>query len=127
MNNVASLLVLLFLAVTFLMSAHEKVFHWKETLTVLKSHFENSLLKNWVASVTGILLFTELIAGICCAVGSIQLLVNGDRTYGFYGALCACFAILQMLVGQRLAKDYDGARNMVIYFIPAVLAVHWLS
>jgi hypothetical protein len=41
--------------------------------------------------------------------------------------MCSCIAILQMLVGQRLAKDYDGARNMVIYFIPAVLAVYWLS
>jgi hypothetical protein len=25
--------------------------------------------------------------------------------------------------GQRLAKDYDGARTIVIYFIPAVMAV----
>jgi hypothetical protein len=32
-----------------------------------------------------------------------------------------------MLFGQRLAKDYDGARNIAIYFIPAVLAVFWLS
>jgi hypothetical protein len=29
--------------------------------------------------------------------------------------------------GQRLAKDYDGARTIAIYFIPSVLAVFWLS
>jgi hypothetical protein len=28
-----------------------------------------------------------------------------------------------LLFGQRLAKDYDGARTIVIYFIPAVMAV----
>jgi hypothetical protein len=28
---------------------------------------------------------------------------------------------------QRLAKDYDGARTIVIYFIPAVMAVYWLN
>jgi hypothetical protein len=127
MNNIASLLVLLFLAITFLMSAHEKVFHWNDTLTLLKGHFKNSPLKNWVVQVTIILLLTEIIAGVFCAVGIVQLVVNGERTYGYYGAMCSCIAILQMLVGQRLAKDYDGARNMVIYFIPAVLAVYWLS
>jgi len=31
------------------------------------------------------------------------------------------------LFGQRLAKDYDGARTIVIYFIPAVMLVNWLS
>jgi hypothetical protein len=34
---------------------------------------------------------------------------------------------LMLLVGQRLAKDYDGARTIVIYFIPAVMAVYWLN
>jgi hypothetical protein len=32
-----------------------------------------------------------------------------------------------MLFGQRLAKDYDGARTIAIYFIPSVLAVYWLN
>jgi hypothetical protein len=32
-----------------------------------------------------------------------------------------------LLFGQRLAKDYDGARTIVIYFIPAVMAVLLLS
>ena len=109
------------------MSAHEKVFHWNTTMSWLKHHFENSVVKNWVPHVTGILLLTELIAGICCAVGIVQLYINGERTFGFYGALFSCVALLQMLIGQRLAKDYDGARNMVIYFIPAVMAVYWLS
>jgi hypothetical protein len=26
-----------------------------------------------------------------------------------------------------VAKDYDGARTIAIYFVPAVLAVYWLS
>jgi hypothetical protein len=32
-----------------------------------------------------------------------------------------------MLMGQRLAKDYDGARTIAIYFIPAVMVVYWLN
>ncbi|MFM2229485.1 MAG: hypothetical protein RL607_743 [Bacteroidota bacterium] len=127
MNNSATFLVLLFLAITFLMSTHEKLFHWEVTVKGLKEHFKNSILKNLVPHVTGILLVTELAAGILSAVGCIQLYINGERTFGYYGAVASCIAILQMLVGQRLAKDYDGARNMVIYFLPAILAVYWLS
>jgi hypothetical protein len=38
----------------------------------------------------------------------------------------SCITYL-LLFGQRLAKDYDGARTIVIYFIPAVMAVYWLE
>jgi len=34
---------------------------------------------------------------------------------------------LLLLFGQRLAKDYDGARTIVIYFIVAVGAVYLLN
>jgi hypothetical protein len=46
---------------------------------------------------------------------------------GYYGAIISCVTLLFLLFGQRLAKDYDGARTIVIYFIPAVLAVFLLS
>jgi hypothetical protein len=39
----------------------------------------------------------------------------------------SCITLLMLLFGQRLAKDYDGARTIVIYFIPAILAVYWLN
>ena len=35
--------------------------------------------------------------------------------------------LILLLLGQRLAKDYDGARTIAIYFVPSVLAVWWLS
>ena len=127
MNNVASILVLIFLAITFIMSAHDKIFHWKDNITWLNGHFEKTYLKNHIQITVFVLLITELLAGVFSVVGCIQLYINGGRTFGFYGALFSCVALLFMLFGQRLAKDFDGARNIVIYFIPAVLAVYWLG
>ena len=127
MNNTASVLVLAFLALTFIMSAHNKIFYWNDNLTFLKSHFEKTILKNQVALATGILLVFELIAGILCLSGIIELYINGGRMFGFYGAVFSCISLLFMLFGQRLAKDYDGARTIAIYFVPAILAVFWLS
>jgi hypothetical protein len=45
--------------------------------------------------------------------------------YLVYGAIFLCVTHL-CYFGQRLAKDYDGARTIVIYFIP-VMAVYWLN
>ncbi|HCQ14478.1 DoxX family protein [Flavobacterium sp.] len=127
MNNTASVLVLAFLAVTFIMSAHDKIFHWNDNMAWLKPHFEKTILKNLVPLTTGILLAFELIAGIFCLVGIIELYINGGRMFGFYGAVFSCISLLLMLFGQRLAKDYDGARTIAIYFVVAILGVYWLS
>lgn len=127
MNNTASVLVLAFLAITFIMSAHDKIFHWNDNMAWLKPHFEKTILKNFVPLTTGILLLVELIAGIFCLVGILELYINGGRMFGFYGAVFSCISLLFMLFGQRLAKDYDGARTIAIYFVVAILGVYWLS
>lgn len=127
MNNTASILVLAFLALTFILSAHNKIFYWNDNMAWLKPHFEKTILKNQVALATAILVVLELAAGILSLLGIVELYRNGGRTYGYYGAVFSCITLLCMLFGQRLAKDYDGARTIAIYFIPAVLAVFWLS
>lgn len=127
MNNVASILILIFLALTFLQSGYEKIFYWKDNVEWLKGHFANTPLKNQVPLALLHLLILELISGILSVVGAIQLLLNSGREFGFYGAIFSCISLLMMLFGQRLAKDYDGARTIVIYFIPAVMAVYWLN
>jgi hypothetical protein len=127
MNNTASVLVLAFLALTFIMSAHEKLFHWNDTMAWLKPHLEKTILKNSVPIATGILVFFELISGILCVIGIVELYINGGRMFGFYGAVYSCITLLFMLFGQRLAKDFDGARTIAIYFMVAVLGVFWLS
>lgn len=127
MNNVASILILIFLAVTFIQSVYDKIFDWSGTITWLKGHFSDTFLKNNVPIAVGLLVVLELVAGILCCVGCIQLIINGGRNFGFYGAVFSCISLICMLFGQRLVKDYDGARTIAIYFVPAVMAVYWLG
>jgi hypothetical protein len=127
MNNTATVLVLVFLTITFIMSAHDKLFHWNDNMAWMKPHFEKTILKNYVPQAVGVLVFFELIAGISCVVGIIELYINGGRMFGFYGAVFSCISLLMMLFGQRLAKDFDGARTIAIYFVIAILGVFWLS
>lgn len=127
MNNVASILILAFLALTFLQSGYEKIFYWKDNVAWLKEHFAKTPLKNQVPLALLHLLILELISGILSVVGAIQLLTNSGRDYGFYAGIFSSICLLMMLFGQRLAKDYDGARTIVIYLIPAVMLVNWMN
>ena len=127
MINPASILILLFLTITFIQSGYDKLFYWKDNLSWLKPHFSKTVLKNLVPQTLGIILVLELIIGVLAIAGIFNLLRNGDRTYGFYAAVLSCVTLLLLLFGQRLAKDYDGARTIVIYFIPAVGAVYLLN
>ena len=127
MPNIASILVLVLLAVTFIQSGYDKAIYWNENVSWLKEHFAKTRLKNHVPLALFHLLVLELISGILCVVGCIQLLVNNGRIFGLYGGIFSCISLIMMLFGQRLAKDYDGARTIVIYFIPAVMVVYWLS
>ena len=128
MNNPASLLILAFLSVTFIQSAYDKIFDWKGNIEWLTGHFsKTSLVKKYITESLVFVLILELITGILTLVGCAQLLIYGERTFGFYGAFLASITLIILLFGQRLAKDYDGARTIAIYFIPSILAVFWLN
>ena len=127
MNNAASILLLAFLAITFIQSSYDKLFYWKDNIDWLKEHFAKTQLKNLVPLALLNILVLELISGILCVVGGIELFVSNGRTFGLYGAVFSSITLLMLLFGQRLAKDYDGARTIVIYFIPAVMTVLLLS
>ncbi len=127
MFNIASILILVLLAVTFIQSAYDKVMDWKGNVAFLKEHFAKTNLKNRVPLALFHILVMELISGVLCVVGCIQLWVNNGRNFGLYGGIFSCITLIMLLFGQRIAKDYDGARTIVIYFIPAVMVVYWLS
>ena len=127
MENLASLFVLFFLAITFLQSGYDKYTDCIGNVSWLTDHFAGTIFANRVPLALKTLLFFEIVAGILCLVGAIELIVSSGTSFGKYGACLSCVTLLMLLFGQRIAKDYDGARTIVIYFIPAIMGVYWLS
>ena len=123
MKNVTEFLLLAFLAITFLQSGYDKLSDWNGNLSWLKGHFEKTPIKNMVPASLALILLLEAIAGILCVAGIVALLVNGSKIIGFWGAVVSSIALLLLLLGQRMAKDYDGARTIAIYFLVSVFAV----
>jgi len=126
-QNVTVLLLLLFLVITFLQSGIDKMIDWKGNLEWLKGHFSKTPFKNIVPLMLFIVLVMEVLAGLFSAIGFVQILISGESVFALFGAVLACISLLMLLFGQRMAKDYEGAKTIVIYFIPAVFLVFLLQ
>ena len=124
LNNSTELLLLLFLIITFMQSAMDKVFDWSGNLSWLKGHFANTPLRNMVSVLLGIVLISEIIALILCGIGLFYIIICNDTTFAFYGAITSCISLLMLLFGQRIAKDYEGAKTIAIYFVLAIFLVY---
>lgn len=124
--HTAIIITLFFLAITFIQSGYDKVADWKGNVEWLKSHFAQTPIKNMVPQSLFLILVLEIFSGAFSVIGAIQILVNEETTFAFWGAVLSCVTLLFLLLGQRMAKEYDGARTIVIYFIPAVMLLTWL-
>jgi uncharacterized membrane protein YphA (DoxX/SURF4 family) len=124
--NEFALILLAFLAITFLQSGYDKIADWNGNVSWLKGHFSQTFLKNKVPFALLTVLALEIVAGVLSIVGIAENIMSGATIMGNYACVVSCVTLLMLLFGQRVAKDYDGARTIVIYLIPALIGVYWL-
>ncbi|THD69309.1 DoxX family protein [Robertkochia marina] len=117
-------LILFFVVITFLQSAVDKIADWKGNIAWLKEHFKDSLLDGKVAFSLGIILVLEMLAALTAVGGIWFILSEENETLAVYSLLLSGVTLLFLLLGQRLAKDYDGARTIVIYLIPVFFGLY---
>ena len=127
LNNITEIILLLFLAITFLQSGYDKISDWNGNISWLKEHFSKTFMANMVTVNVAIILVLETAAGLLAVIGCVTLIVDSNTSYGFYSAILSAITLLLLLFGQRVAKDYDGARTIVIYFVPTIMALYLLK
>lgn len=118
------LLILMFLAITFLQSGIDKISDWSGNLSFLKEHFSKTFLRKSVPLMLGVILFGEIIVGFLSIIGIIQIYISEVTTIGFYASVIAAKILLLLLFGQRVAKDYAGAMTIAVYFMVTVFGVY---
>ncbi len=126
-QHISELLLLLFVIITFLQSGIDKIIDWKGNLDWLKGHFSKTPFKNTVPVMLFTVLVMEVMSGVLSTIGFVQILLQGESSFAFAGSVLACLSLLMLLFGQRIAKDYVGAKTIVIYLIPAVFLVFLLQ
>lgn len=122
-EKIAFLFVLAFFLIVFIQSGVDKVFDFKGNLSFLNdllgAFFSRPLITIALISVT----ILELLSGLLCLIGIVDVLFNGSNFIGLLGLIVGSFALLVLLFGQRVSKNYDGAKTITIYFILSTVGI----
>lgn len=127
LNHLTEAVLLLFLAITFLQSGLDKILDFKGNLSWLKGHFSKTLFRNTVPQLLIVLLIIETATGVLSLAGLVELYTTGAGRLALLSAILGNVALLMLLLGQRIAKDYDGARTIVIYLMPSIFLLYLLQ
>lgn len=106
-----------FIAITFIQSSLDKIFNYKSNLDWLKGQFSKTFLAGTVPLLLPLLTLTELLTGLCCSLGSIMILFEKKNDLLVIGFLFSGIAMLMLLFGQRVSKEYAGAASLTGYFL----------
>jgi diacylglycerol kinase len=124
---ILQVLVSAFLAVLFLQSGIDKVVDRSGNREYLNAHFARSPLAGTVGPMFLVITILEVSAGALSGVGCALLLLTGDSTVAYVGAVIGGINIVALFFGQRVAKDYAGAAALVPYFLLALTAIYLLA
>ncbi|MCG1035075.1 DoxX family protein [Polaribacter sargassicola] len=126
-NHPTEILILLFLIITFVISAFEKISDWTGNILFIKEHFKESPLKNKVPFLLAILLLVEIVASLLMIIGVYQIYTSEIKEIALLGIELSAVSLIFMLIGQRLAKDYPGAMSLGVYFLITLFGVYLLN
>ncbi len=108
--------IAVFIAIVFLQSGIDKVIDWKGNLSWLKGHFAKSPLAGTVTPMLAVVAIAEIATGLMALCGIYCIVACKDATCIKYAIGLGLLSLLMLLFGQRIAKDYDGAKTIVVYF-----------
>jgi len=117
------ILIAIFIAIVFFQSGLDKLLCRKENLIFFKNHFSKSIFKNIYPFLLSILTILELVGGLMLIYGIYFSFSERTTLWIFYGFVQTAVILIFLLLGQRVAKDYEGAADLVPYFILIILGI----
>ena len=121
--ELCQIFIAIFLFIAFFQSGLDKVIDRKGNLDFLKAHFSDTPLIKIIPIMLLILTFLEIIGSLILGYGVYYAFVNRSTLWIFYGFVVIAITIIMLFAGQRIAKDYLGAADLVPYFILIMLGI----
>ena len=121
--ELCQILIAIFLSIAFLQSGFDKITDRKGNLEFLNSHFGDSILLKTIPFMLFILTFLELTGSLMLIYGVYYAFISRSTLWIFYGFVVLAITIIILFAGQRIAKDYLGAADLVPYFILIMLGI----
>ena len=113
----------IFLMIVFVQSGLDKIINKKENLDWLREHFGKTFLKNVTQYLLIFLTILEIISGLLFFVGIILYMIYDQSHFILSGLMISNITFLCLFFGQRIAKDYVGAADLVNYFILSLIGL----
>ena len=121
--ELCQILIAAFLFIAFFQSGLDKIVDRDGNLEFLKTHFSGSPLVKIIPTLLLLLTFLEIIGSLILGYGVYYAFVNRSTLWIFYGFVVIAITIIILFAGQRIAKDYPGAADLVPYFILIMLGI----
>jgi len=115
--------IALFLIIVFLQSSMDKIFDRKSNLAFFESHFSETFLKYFIPSLLTIVTVFEFVGALTLIFGIYYAFTAKTTLWIFYGFVMLALTIIFLLFGQRIAKDYVAAADLVPYFMLIMLGI----
>ena len=122
-EKIAFLLVLAFFLIVFIQSGLDKLLDYKGNLSFLNGLLGGFFSSFLIAFALVFVTILELTSGILCLLGIISFFLEDSTFIGLVGLIIGSFALLVLLFGQRVSKNYDGAKTIAIYFILSIIGI----
>ena len=117
------ILIALFLIIALIQSAVDKIIDRDENIMFFNNHFSKSIIKNYSSFALTFLTCLELLCGCVLIFGIYYSFQERTTLWIFYGLVLSAINFIILFLGQRIAKDYVGAADLVPYFILIILGI----
>ena len=117
------ILIAIVFIITFIQSGVDKVIDRDGNRLYFKDHFSNSILKNYTSIMLTFITLFELICGFVLIYGVYFSFVERTTLWIFYGFVICTINLILLFLGQRIAKDYIGASDLIPYITLVVLGI----
>ncbi|MGB0778459.1 MAG: hypothetical protein ACPGR7_10565 [Flavobacteriaceae bacterium] len=121
-----SILVAVILFITYIASFVEKLKDWDGTIAYYNDHFNKTIIQKYLRPSIILVLILELLCILILIAGIIYNLTIGDIRH-LEAAFYLSFVILTiLLIGQRIAQDYQGSTSLIVYLILNITGISLL-
>ena len=121
--KIALFFILLFFSIVFIQSGLDKLFDKKGNISFLIELLGKAFLRPLILLAFYVVTVLEILSGLLCFIGIIEILFKGTSKAALIGMILGSTALLVLLFGQRVAKNYEGAKTITIYFILAMMGL----
>jgi len=122
-GHLALSFVVIYLSLSFVYSAIEKIIQWEKCKGYYRLHFKHTFIKNQVPAAIILVLIMEIISVGLNLYGLYILFHTGNAQVLLNGLIAIAITLILLMTGQRIAQDYSGAMNITVYFMLTVFGI----